>query len=36
MHSQHTIDREALVRRHKVEQRILDPRSPVSVGNGEF
>ncbi|MEW9873347.1 hypothetical protein [Arthrobacter sp. HS15c] len=36
MHSQHTIDREALVRRHNVEQRSLDPRSPVSVGNGEF
>ncbi|MDR7159410.1 hypothetical protein [Arthrobacter sp. BE255] len=36
MRSQHTIDREALVRRHNVEQRNLDPRSPVSVGNGEF
>ena len=36
MRSQHTIDREALVRRHNVEQRSLDPRSPVSVGNGEF
>jgi len=34
--SQHTIDRQALVRRHNVEQRSLDPRSPVSVGNGEF
>ncbi|MDD7835712.1 glycoside hydrolase family 43 protein [Paenarthrobacter sp. AB444] len=30
------IDREALVRRHNVHQRALDPRSPVSVGNGEF
>ncbi|MEE2524225.1 hypothetical protein V1639_14235 [Pseudarthrobacter sp. J75] len=30
------INREALVRRHNVEQRSLDPRSPVSVGNGEF
>ena len=30
------IDREALVRRHNVHQRRLDPRSPVSVGNGEF
>ncbi|TLM83430.1 hypothetical protein FDW83_10325 [Pseudarthrobacter sp. NamE2] len=30
------IDREALVRRHNVEQGSLDPRSPVSVGNGEF
>ncbi|MEJ1194465.1 hypothetical protein [Pseudarthrobacter sp. CCNWLW207] len=36
MSSQHTIDRQALVRRHNVEQRSLDPRSPVSVGNGEF
>ena len=37
MHSQHTvINREALVRRHNVEQDSLDPRSPVSVGNGEF
>jgi hypothetical protein len=37
MHSQRTaIDREALVRRHNVEQRMPDPRSPVSVGNGEF
>lgn len=30
------IDREALVRRHNVKQQELDPRSPVSVGNGEF
>ena len=36
MRSQHAIDRKALVRRHNVEQRSLDPRSPVSVGNGEF
>lgn len=37
MHSQHNaIDRKALVRRHCVEQRSLYPRSPVSVGNGEF
>lgn len=31
-----TINREALVRRHNVRQQNLDPRSPVSVGNGEF
>ena len=31
-----TIDRKALVRRHNVRQQRLDPRSPVSVGNGEF
>ncbi|MGX1161920.1 hypothetical protein FBY31_4022 [Arthrobacter sp. SLBN-100] len=31
-----TIKRKALVRRHNVCQRTLDPRSPVSVGNGEF
>ncbi|MFF1827843.1 hypothetical protein [Paenarthrobacter sp. NPDC058040] len=30
------IDREALVGRHNVKQQELDPRSPVSVGNGEF
>ena len=30
------IDRKALVQRHNVQQRKLDPRSPVSVGNGEF
>ncbi|KIC68556.1 hypothetical protein [Pseudarthrobacter phenanthrenivorans] len=30
------IDRHALVRRHNVLQESLDPRSPVSVGNGEF
>ncbi|WP_258803848.1 hypothetical protein [Pseudarthrobacter sp. NS4] len=37
MHRQQTaIDRKALVRRHNVEQATLDPRSPVSVGNGEF
>lgn len=33
---QHVIDRKALVRRHNVQQQELDPRSPVSVGNGEF
>ncbi|WP_311213107.1 MULTISPECIES: hypothetical protein [unclassified Arthrobacter] len=31
-----TIDRKALVQRHNVRQQQLDPRSPVSVGNGEF
>ncbi|TQJ35729.1 hypothetical protein [Arthrobacter sp. SLBN-122] len=45
MHSQNTsdssashagIDRRKLVRRHNVRQQHLDPRSPVSVGNGEF
>ncbi|KUM40286.1 hypothetical protein [Arthrobacter sp. EpRS71] len=42
MHSQSktsespTIDRKALVQRHNVRQHQLDPRSPVSVGNGEF
>ena len=36
MRSQHTINRQALVRRHNVVQRSLDARSPVSVGNGEF
>lgn len=30
------IDRKALVQRHNVRQERLDPRSPVSVGNGEF
>lgn len=30
------IDRKALVQRHNVHQRRLDPRSPLSVGNGEF
>ena len=30
------IDRKELVRRHNVRQQALDPRSPVSVGNGEF
>ncbi|UKA51057.1 glycoside hydrolase family 43 protein [Arthrobacter sp. FW305-123] len=30
------IDRKALVQRHNVHQERLDPRSPVSVGNGEF
>ena len=30
------IDRNALVRRHNVHLQALDPRSPVSVGNGEF
>ncbi|MEV7660427.1 glycoside hydrolase family 43 protein [Paenarthrobacter sp. NPDC089316] len=34
--SRAAIDREALVRRHNVSQHELDPRSPVSVGNGEF
>lgn len=37
MHSQQAvIDRETLVRRHNVEQRTIDPRSPIYVGNGEF
>ena len=37
MHSQQAvIDRETLVRRHNVEQRTIDPRSPISVGNREF
>jgi hypothetical protein len=31
-----TINRKALVQRHNVRQETLDPRSPVSVGNGEF
>ncbi|HEX3814096.1 MAG TPA: hypothetical protein VHX59_14780 [Mycobacteriales bacterium] len=31
-----TIDRRALVERHRVVQREPDPRSPLSVGNGEF
>ena len=30
------IDRKELVQRHNVRQQHLDPRSPVSVGNGEF
>jgi hypothetical protein len=30
------IDRQSLVQRHNVRQQHLDPRSPVSVGNGEF
>lgn len=30
------IDRRALVRRHNVKQTEFDPRSPASVGNGEF
>lgn len=30
------IDRHALVDRHRVVQTTLDPRSPVSVGNGEL
>ncbi|MDR6985926.1 hypothetical protein J2Y66_000389 [Paenarthrobacter nitroguajacolicus] len=30
------IDRRILVQRHNVRQQHLDPRSPVSVGNGEF
>jgi hypothetical protein len=30
------INRQALVRRHTVQQHDLDPGSPVSVGNGEF
>lgn len=36
MHPSHHIDRRALVRRHNVVQSSLDPRSPVTVGNGEF
>ncbi|MGF0118615.1 hypothetical protein ACQFYA_20180 [Promicromonospora sp. Marseille-Q5078] len=36
MHPSHPIDRRALVRRHNVEQTTLDPRSPVTVGNGEL
>ena len=31
-----SIDRKGLVQRHNVRQNRLDPRSPVSVGNGEF
>lgn len=30
------IDRRALVRRHNVRQTDFDPRTPVSIGNGEF
>ncbi|TQJ57937.1 hypothetical protein FBY30_0137 [Arthrobacter sp. SLBN-83] len=30
------IDRKVLVQRHNVQQQKLDPRSPISVGNGEF
>lgn len=30
------IDRKELVQRHNVRQERLDPKSPVSVGNGEF
>ncbi|MBT2584566.1 hypothetical protein J7I86_01635 [Arthrobacter sp. ISL-95] len=30
------MDRKALVQRHNVRQHRMDPRSPVSVGNGEF
>lgn len=30
------IDREALVRRHNVVVRSVDPESPLTVGNGEF
>lgn len=36
MRNNQPIDREKLVRRHNVRQHQLDPRSPVSVGNGEF
>ncbi|SKC59500.1 hypothetical protein [Krasilnikoviella flava] len=36
MHPSSPVDRRALVRRHTVEQTTLDPRSPVTVGNGEF
>lgn len=36
MHPSNPIDRRALVRRHNVEQTTLDPRSPVTVGNGEL
>ncbi|WP_422934133.1 hypothetical protein [Sinomonas sp. P47F7] len=31
-----TIDRAALVRRHNVAMRKIDPCSPLTVGNGEF
>ena len=31
-----TIDRRGLVRRHNPTLRALDPRSPLSVGNGQF
>ncbi|MFJ5955466.1 hypothetical protein ACIQC5_05835 [Paenarthrobacter sp. NPDC092416] len=34
--STNSINRKELVRRHNVRQQSLDPRSPVSVGNGEF
>ena len=30
------IDRRSLVRRHNPTLAALDPRSPLSVGNGEF
>ncbi|HUG11354.1 MAG TPA: hypothetical protein VMM36_10085, partial [Opitutaceae bacterium] len=30
------IDREALVRRHNVVVRSVDPTSPLTVGNGGF
>lgn len=30
------IDREALVRRHNVRYKAVEPRAPLSVGNGEF
>ena len=30
------IDREALVRRHNVHVKSVDPESPLSVGNGDF
>ncbi|MBC7784110.1 MAG: glycoside hydrolase family 65, partial [Burkholderiales bacterium] len=30
------IDRQKVVQRHNVVMRVLDPRSPLTVGNGEF
>ena len=30
------VDRKAVVRRHTVEMSGIDPRSPLSVGNGEL
>lgn len=36
VHPPQGIDRKALVQRHNVRQLRLDPRSPVSVGNGEL
>jgi hypothetical protein len=34
--AQGTLDRRAIVRRHNPTLRAFDPRSPLSVGNGEF